>query len=345
MGKLLIKYGLLHTINKTNQARESAEILNDFDEIVLSDPNDFSVTDRLLYFEVLNLVKKKVWVYISTTNNQSYVLNQYMNLYDNFVDIIKPKIDGIINAFSYFGMLDKLKGFFVDEFGYDYTVKVNTVPQTSRRVNRYWQNHIVNYCHSLGYPVFVNLWFLDDCFITFAPYYGSPPYLGSNYPLDNDIQSGSLLPESSVGSGNWRGLDYVLLESCFWNNDSNSLNLARILYEVGVMRRYYDRVKWACVQGFNFGNRVSVPNPPDGTLIVDEGFREFIKKYIEIMNLLGVQYVGVSDIDYSAVSDIVLDIKYDFQSFGICEDVWGEREGNKIILKIKNGGIRAYEIP
>lgn len=347
MKKLLIKYGLLHTINNANTAFEVAEFINDYDEIVLSDPNDFVGVDKATFFEILHMVNKKVWIYVPMSD--SYTVGASLTPSQGFAATIMPKIDGIVSAFNNAGLISKLKGFFLDEFGYDYTIRVDDGGGVYRwlHINRMWQNEAVGYCHNLGYPVFVNCWFLNEIFETYITGRNWGQYMGiTTVGNQSEFVSGGITTESLVGSGTWAKKDYVLVESSYgMQSDPRVINYPRILNEVAFLRKYKDRVNIACIQAFPYSSMgINLPDSntyPDlrGTVNVPQTAKDFISKYLKIMNLLGFEIVGVADIDYASSSNIVYDPKEDFVYQGICDDVWMEIKNNQKYLYIKNKGV------
>ncbi len=302
MKKLLIHYGLLNMVNLTNRQWEAAEILNNFDEIVLASPVYLTSSDRANYFSVVNLLEKGVFVYVPMADNYQVEASQVGHLEEinNLLAVVSGQIRDIITLFENAKCLNKLKGFFLDEFGFDFTIRRIVNNQTTYvHICRDWQNAVVNYIKnnlSPNYKVFVNAWFMDDAVKDFY----SSQYDGNPYWGDHSVA----YPASSTAL--WDG-DYILVENPFTiDGGIVNINFPRLSYAFQFIKRYHHKYKICAVNEFNFSNKVSIEYTGIPQLkIIDDDFRYAIKNYLSLMCNLGFYAVGLADVNYGASSNLV----------------------------------------
>lgn len=300
MKKLLIHYGLPNMVNLTNRQWEAAEILNNFDEIVLASPVYLSSSDRANYFSVVNLLKDGVFVYVPMADNYQVVGGESHNEEVNsLLSTVSTQIQGIISLFNNAGCLNKLKGFFLDEFGFDFTIR-RIVNNTTSYVHicRDWQNAVINYIKNLSsnYKVFVNAWFMDDAVKDFYP----AQYDGNSYWGNHSVSY-------PAGQTALREGDYILVENPFSiDGGIVNINFARLSYVLEFLKKYSGKYKICAVNEFNFSNKVSIEYTGIPQLkIIDNDFRYAIENYLSLMYNLGFYAVGLADVNYGAGSNLV----------------------------------------
>lgn len=316
MKKLAIHYGLPHMINNSNQAFESAEILNDFDEIVLANPLGYEPIDKANYFSVVNLIEKPVWVYTNASSIVITPLNNYNDELNAGIQSMGTLFTNIRNLFDYvLKSVQKLKGFFVDCFGFDWTLAKGN---SRVHINRDYQNGILNYIHTQVrqnefYKAFVNVYFVDDIL---KPFYSS---VYDGYPYWNNYSIGAPALQTTLTTE-----DYILIENPFIDPQTEKFNLARLKYIYQVMKSY-SQYRYCAINEINLVNRVS--RSGIDMKIVDEEVEKMLYDYLDLMCSLGIYAAGFADINYGATSNILVDWDYEFENpYGIPDDMDIEKD-------------------
>jgi hypothetical protein len=271
MKKLLIHYGLLHTINGLSDVGWANELLNKFDDFVFQVPMSFDTTnlkpvatsDTTLYFECIRLLNKPHFIYVACDWEGTYP-----NSLAGKLTAIQNSVNEYLNWYNFYNVDGLLKGFFFDEFGWDY------FPGYSEVDLRNFNNSIINFAHLNGKSAFVNPWFMHQVFI------------------ERDDLSQSVWGRSEIR-------DYILSESIF------SYDLKRVSYTLaikGLIKKKNLNGEVYFVQAVNFA--MTTINPKTYTLNMDAEVRKGFNYYC-VGALLGING-GVADIDYGASSNKVL---------------------------------------
>lgn len=316
MKKLAIHYGLPHMINYSNKAFESAEVLNSFDEIVLANPLNYLLPDRSNFFSVVNLLDKPIWIYTNATN-VSITEQSYENQLIQATVQMGLQFSAIIAVFqAILQSRKKIRGFFVDCFGFDWTLQVQ---ESRAHINRDYQNEILSYIHheltapSYIFSAFVNAYFVDDVFKTFYP----PVY--DNYPYWGGYRVSDPAPSSVIAT-----TDRILIENPFIDPGTNKFNLARLKYVHQVIKSYRN-YKFCAINEINLANYVEISDTD--AKIIDENLEYVIYNYLDLMSSLGVYAAGFADINYGATSNILIDWDYKFENpYGIPDDIDIEKD-------------------
>jgi len=273
-GTLAIHYGLLNMVNQTNQMSEGAHILSRFDELVIQ--GIYSGPDMVTQHEILRLINKPVWAYIPMSKGGTQTITGVLN-----------EMDQIMQVFSDQGNSDLLKGFFLDEFGFDYTFNDGV---TTRNIDRDYQNQAVSGAHQRGKPVFVNAWFTSH---VFTP--RQPPWYG--------YTEGTPLADPLVGSTKYT--DYVLCESPIitaWTSGSPTYTYTKLVDYLENIQKYViedgRNVRTAAIQSFDWSSVLI--DSSSGKVSAPQEVLGRMKDYLTLMELAGIEYFGVADVGYGA---------------------------------------------
>lgn len=286
---LLLHYGLLPSINGTNVQFEGSQFVSVFDEVLVQPPGSGAIgsktkdSDTYNFFEVIAEANKAVWVYVPMSNAGGFANAAAANT------AIKAEIDTFTTWFADYSISSLLKGFFLDEFGFDFQYT------DSAYVSRADQNAIITYAHSTkNKPVFLNAWYISDVFTNIGPNHGG--------------EDGNALSAALAGSDS-SYTDYVLIENPISNlvkdDGSTSWNYTRPAYVAKTIQTYSSgkSLKFASVQQFDL---TSSPVDSRIGLTVNANIKARMQGYTSFMLALGVDIIGSADNGYGASSNKAL---------------------------------------
>jgi hypothetical protein len=287
--RLFLHYGLLHMINNTNVQFEASQFLSLYDEFVLQPPGAGAIgsktkdADTYSFLEIVKEAGKGVYVYIPMTDGGSFA-NAAAAL-----TAIQAEMDTFNTWFTDYGIGSSLKGFFIDEFGFDFQYA------DLNYVSRADQNNVVTYAHTTRTkPVFVNAWYVSDVFTKIGPSYGG--------------EEGNTLADAIFGS-NSSYTDRLLIESPLSGSikadASTTWNDTRMAYVVQALKTYQELLTMgiAAIQIFDLTNATF-----DGRLglSIPAAMKTRITDYANFMASCGITTFGGSDTAYGASSNKAL---------------------------------------
>ena len=275
MEKLLIHYGLLHMINGTSDIGWANEILKKWDKYIFQVPHT-PASDPVNGTHTESSDTPIYFECIRLLNRKHfiYVACAYDGYYPNDLNgkltAIGKYVDFYLSLYERYMVSHLLEGIFFDEFGWDY------YPGGSEQNLRDFNNSIINIAHSNNLSAFVNAWFLHQVFI------------------DRVDLNESVWGKSSI-------TDYILSESMFsYGQDRVSYTLAikSLIKSLGLNGRMF------FVQAVDLS---STPVDANTRSLVYSSAVGRMYNYLKIGASL-IMDGGVSDIDYGASSNKVLNV-------------------------------------
>ncbi len=295
MFKVLIHYGLLHTINGASLVEHAGEIIDNYDVLILQPPMNVvkstnspyiytTTSDTDLFFEILRGLKsKKIYPYVPLFGLDDATWGRFgawSNLNNAINYVISPLINFYQTIFSSAGV--DYDGYFFDEFGYDYFQ--NYHPRSN------WENYVSS-AVNLARPksLIFNAWFFGRDVCPYGFFDGTK--------------------------------DYILSESIFARSN---MMYYRLFYTNTWLKKGFPIIGVHSMDFSSFQIR-------EGFVDLNKSTKKLINDYYQIVNFIGLSGFGIVQIDYGASQPLVITPPLDnFDSYlPDCEIVY---EDNSLIF-------------